>query len=350
MEIRKLNTLRAAAALIVVLSHYSNYTNFLNRIPGKGAGQVGVMLFFILSGFLMSFLYMDREFSRGEVTSFVIARVARVVPLFLVVVLGSYALQLVGITGYFFYIPNQPILWSHLTLFSGSSILWTIPAEIQFYALFVLLWWMMAKREIYLFVFMAGIFLGLLILDFPRPEGRALGMPFDIRLLQSLPYFFVGVVFGQLYGRWKPPDYLSSGFFVLAILGLPLLYPKVFVLLAGYEYRVWQDVGCLFWISSIFFLLVFLVPEKNVLLSNRVGDFLGKISYSWYLLHLPLLRYIKEPAKERPELFLVLFLAVSIGLAYVSYRVIEAPLRKAIRAIAPADRMRVDSVGSPEPR
>jgi peptidoglycan/LPS O-acetylase OafA/YrhL len=67
MEIRKLNTLRGLAALIVVISHFSNATNWLSGRLGKGAGQFGVMLFFILSGFLMSYLYMSKESSATNI-------------------------------------------------------------------------------------------------------------------------------------------------------------------------------------------------------------------------------------------------------------------------------------------
>jgi hypothetical protein len=47
VEIRKLNSLRGLAALIVVISHFSNHSHLFNGMLGQGAGQLGVMLFFI---------------------------------------------------------------------------------------------------------------------------------------------------------------------------------------------------------------------------------------------------------------------------------------------------------------
>ena len=41
MEIRKLNTLRGIAALIVLISHYSNATNLFHGVLGTGGGQFG---------------------------------------------------------------------------------------------------------------------------------------------------------------------------------------------------------------------------------------------------------------------------------------------------------------------
>jgi peptidoglycan/LPS O-acetylase OafA/YrhL len=121
MEIRKLNMLRGIAALIVAVCHYSNHTNFLNGMLGRGSGQIGVMIFFILSGFLMSYLYMKKKFGKNEVSRFVIARAARVIPLFLVVVLCSYILQLFGIKGILYNIPDKASLFSHLALLSENG-------------------------------------------------------------------------------------------------------------------------------------------------------------------------------------------------------------------------------------
>ena len=52
---------------------------------------------------------------------------------------------------------------------------------------------------------------------------------------------------------------------------------------------MWKDLEILFIVSLIFFFFIFLTPENDRLLANRVGDFLGKISYSLYLLHIPVI-------------------------------------------------------------
>ena len=64
MEIRKLNTLRGLAALIVFITHFSDITNWLGGVLGGGSGAYGVMLFFLLSGFLMTYLYLERDFKK----------------------------------------------------------------------------------------------------------------------------------------------------------------------------------------------------------------------------------------------------------------------------------------------
>ena len=334
MKIRKLNTLRGIAALIVVVSHYSNETNFLNGILGHGGGQLGVMIFFILSGFLMSYLYMNKEFNITEVKQFAFARIARVVPLFLIIVLSSYLLISLDIKGILYDIPNVAILISHLTFLSATSLLWTIPAEIQFYIFFILLWWLLHKVAGHLYIIMAMLFIAIMYLKSPVQRGNVFGIPYEIVFISALPYFLMGVVYGQLYSRWRPPNYLTSGIFVLSILLIFLMYPNIFRSIFGLNHGMWRDIRVLLTVSLVFFLLVFLVPENNIFLSNRIGDFLGNISYSLYLLHLPILLQFPKLDKDHPAIFLVIFLITSISISYLSYLILETPCRKAIRSVA----------------
>ncbi|MBN1453393.1 MAG: acyltransferase [Anaerolineales bacterium] len=339
MEIRKLNALRGIAALIVVISHYSNETDLLRGLLGNGAGQFGVMLFFILSGFLMSYLYLNKKFDKENVQYYTVARIARVIPLFVLVVLISFLFQISGVTGIFFAINNVNSLLSHLMLFSGMSVLWTIPPEIQFYVLFLFLWGLYFQKKGYMFSLIIILYICLIFLNFPSPRWNVLGLDFHTYLIPSLPYFFVGIVFGRIYCTWEAPDFLRKNIFVLTLLILPLMYPNIFSFITGRTHKMWTDIGIFFVVSAVFFVLIFLVPEDNPLLSNPFGDFLGKISYSLYLLHIPILNLIVVPSKKFPGVFLLLFIALSLIVAYTTYLVIEAPARRGIRLIVLNRRM-----------
>ena len=330
MEIRKLNMLRGIAALIVIVSHYSNQTNIFSGVLGNGGGQFGVMLFFMLSGFLMSYLYMHKEVTQANIREFAIFRIARVVPLFLIVILISYIFQLFELKEIFYNIHNLISLVFHALLLSGDSVLWTIAPEIHFYMLFIILWWLYSKNLNYLIFFITTIFLILLYFNFPNPNIVVLNIPLNTNLFKSLPYFFVGVLFGQLYKNWTFPKF-SSGFFIIVLLFIPILYPKIFYFIMGYNHGMWQDVKILTAVSLIFFCVIFLVPNNHIFLSNQIGDFLGKISYSLYLLHMPILNLIENQAKQQPLSFLVIFVALSLIISYLSYLIIESPLRKIIR-------------------
>jgi peptidoglycan/LPS O-acetylase OafA/YrhL len=180
-----------------------------------------------------------------------------------------------------------------------------------------------------------GVIALVVFLDFPNPRWEVYGLDVDTKLIRSLPYFFVGVIFGQLYRNWKPPERLVSGAFVSVILIIPLLYPRIFYALTGYQHRMWRDGGILVVVSLVFFSVVFLVPDENRILANPIGDFVGKISYSLYLLNLPVLRLVVKlmPANLYSTIYALVFLIAAGIVAVVSYVVVENPARNAIRAI-----------------
>lgn len=75
-------------------------------------------------------------------------------------------------------------------------------------------------------------------------------------------------------------------------------------------------------------------PIAKMVLSKDVMVFSGKISYSIYLLHLPVFDYLQRftALLQWPVLFAIVGIAVTILLATASYRLIESPAQNAIRA------------------
>lgn len=333
MEIRKLNTLRGVAALIVVVSHYSNSTYLMEGYLGYGAGQLGVMIFFMLSGFLMSHLYLTSPFNRQQVGRYVVARFARIMPLFFAVVGVSFVLQQVGVKGIFFEINDWQRVLLHVLFIAGDNVLWTIPPEVQFYGLFILLWWIASKSFLGLWVFLAVCFGAIYAAGFPLLKIHWFDSKVGLQLIQSLPYFFVGVAFGKLYGVWTPPVRLMNHGFVLAFALVPLLYPKIYKLFWSEGHGLWRDVDVLMVISAVFFMIVFLVPDNNRLLTNALGDFLGKVSFSLYLLHLPVLHFFEPFAKLAPYAYFSWYLLSALFVAYLSYAYLECPSRALVRKL-----------------
>jgi peptidoglycan/LPS O-acetylase OafA/YrhL len=60
-DTRFLTRLRGVAALLVVISHSAN-AGLLPALVGNGLDQVGVALFFVLSGHLMGLLYLHQPY------------------------------------------------------------------------------------------------------------------------------------------------------------------------------------------------------------------------------------------------------------------------------------------------
>ncbi|XOV78465.1 MAG: acyltransferase family protein [Aestuariibacter sp.] len=330
MEIRKLNTLRGLAALIVFITHFSDATNWLGGILGGGAGQYGVMLFFLLSGFLMSYLYFDRECDARNIKQYILARFGRIVPLYLLVVFGSYFLTVSGLGG-LYEISDVNALIAHLLFVYGESVLWTISPEVQFYALFILFWALVGKRVGYVYLVIFAVLILLWFSNFPRISGEFLGIPYNLfQVFRSLPYFFVGVLFGMHYKSFTVPSYLNKHWFILALALIPLMYPELSPITSDAKNRMWLSYEVLLVMASIFFCLVFLVPNSNIMLANPVGDFIGKISYSLYLLHMPIIAQVNR-LELAVELKLLLALSISFVVAYLSYRFFERPTAKFIR-------------------
>ncbi|CAH9053376.1 hypothetical protein PSECIP111854_01158 [Pseudoalteromonas sp. CIP111854] len=337
MQIRKLNTLRALAALIVFFTHFSDITNWFDGILGGGSGAYGVMLFFMLSGFLMSHLYLDKKFTKEHIKHYFIARGARVLPLYLLVVFCSYFFTIAEMD-VLYNIPDFNTLLGHLLFVYGESVLWSIPPEIQFYLIFVIFWSLSNARAGYIYVGAVAVMMLLFFTNFPRISGDFNGIPYNLfSILRTLPFFFVGVVFGMHYKSAKIPDYLKKHWFVLSLCLIPLMYPEFTPVTSDAKNRMWLSYEVLLVMSAVFFCVVFLVPNNNILLANKLGDFVGKISYSLYLLHMPIILMVNE-WEIAIEFKLILSLSLSLLVAYISFCCFERPIAKMIRRFGSASR------------
>lgn len=335
MEIRRLNTLRGLAAIIVAISHFSNESNLLNRLFGEGAGQLGVMLFFILSGFLMGYLYFHKPPTQSAIIHYITSRVARIFPLFFIVVIASF------LTPYFYDVNTVSALLSHLFFLHGEGILWTIPAEVHFYGLFLLAWiicWKLPRAKI---ILPSAVFLIAFLLHNQTYDFNIGSIRVTISALKTLPFFTLGCLFGILYLARLKFTHHQRHYYLLAILFIPLLYPQIFFSAFGLHFALWGNTSLLIAMGTIFFFVVFLVPDGNRLIENKLGDFYGKISYSLYLLHMPAMFLLKHlNLINNNFLSLILFLALSTFLAFISYTLIEKLLGHFMKSkIKMADRV-----------
>lgn len=317
----ELDGLRGFAALIVLVSHVSNATNLWGGMLGKGGGQIGVMLFFALSGYLMGALYLNRPFNLTEARNYAIHRVARVVPLYYAVVLLALIIPDV-----FAYEVNGDNLITHLLFAKGTSVLWTIPVEIQFYTAFVIIWAAAARSKL--------LMMALCLAALGAGRFGPTNFPVADLFLVTAPFFVAGL----LVSRLPPlaPDKLKvvwSAAFVLCFPALLLRFPMVQIIISGSPHqRTWPQLLTLVVVIGML-ITTLRAPIAQVVFGNRVMVFMGTISYSIYLLHSPIISLLQTPlAGFIPEVTLVAGLTATVLLSTFTFYFLERPARRWINS------------------
>lgn len=350
-----LDGLRGMAAYMVVISHVSNATGIFGGVLGRGGGQVGVMIFFVLSGYLMGSLYLDEEFTATNVRNYAVRRFARVVPLF-------YAVVSIALVVYFlsngdinlYALPLERAL-GHYAFFDGVGILWTIPVEIHFYVLFVGFWWLHSRSP--------RVLIPIFVLAIAAYWALPLRVPLDPR---PSPYYLVFFLCGLLVSRSirmqtsQPTRQLWLTIVLIAGFLSPfLLYPGIYSLTVGADgwlltqdlQQMWHDPR--YPLAAALCLVAAIVarPIRSVL-SHPIAVQAGGISYSVYLLHLPvidlLVRFVSP--NDHPLLFAFIALIATTFLSMLMYRFFESPMRRNLvrwLSSATASKASVATVGTP---
>jgi peptidoglycan/LPS O-acetylase OafA/YrhL len=337
----QLDGLRALAVIGVLAQHY------MPSMSGFGLGHYGVLLFFVLSGYLISgILFRCREeVERGAgvlatAKRFYIRRTLRIFPIYYLLI---FALWKYGYTAV-----REPILW-HLTYTTNIYVailgvhlaniighIWSLAVEEQFY----LIWpWIIlyTPRQYFPRALLFMVLLGpgwRLFCELVGISGTAV-MVLPISCLDSLAMGAL-LAYVKIYGSIG--KFRSDQIQQLVLrFGLPLL----FVLVAGEVLFGRGPVVIVFrdFASALVFggLVVgaangFQGLFGRVLSLNPLA-FTGKISYGIYLYHMPVLYLVRQVLGKvgipwnltEPEVF-VLCSACTIVIAAASWHLIEKPI------------------------
>jgi peptidoglycan/LPS O-acetylase OafA/YrhL len=335
-----IQALRAAAVLMVVFFHL-----WPNRLPG---GFVGVDVFFVISGFLISGSLFSEIADRGRIrfAAFWAKRIRRLLPAALLVIALTTLFSLLFVPaftrqGYFveaiastFYFENWQLAASATNYFASQ------PSPFQHY------WSLAVEEQFYLFW---PILLGLVAFIAKRKAAAAFGVFIVAASLASFGH--------SLYLTYTEPNlaYFTT-FGRVWEFGLGAL-----IAFAGHRVRL-TDLGrtilslggfaailvCSVWLSeempfpgwgalipALGTAAVILAGLKSLptwldrLYGLRPVAFTGEISYSLYLWHWPLIILLPWVTGYRPRaLELVAVLAATYVLAYLSKRYVEDRFRK----------------------
>lgn len=332
----EIDGLRAIAVLAVTLYHFFPYT--LNT---GFKGYLGVDIFFVISGFLITkYIYTSIQAENFSFKEFYWRRVKRILPAAFFVLLFTavaaifvlttndlitfFKSQLAALT----FIPNI-FFWRTGGYFGGLDALkpllhfWSLGVEEQFYLFFPLMLFLSYKflgnKSLFYVVTLISI-ISLVLNIFLLKIGGA--NPAFFLLPTRVWEFGVGclgaILADRIHLRIKPiySNFLLMGLTASLFISLPDVLPQ----------------GLL---PVIFTGVILFYHHSNGLafnlLSNNISIFFGKISFSLYLIHWPVVVFMGYIFIDSvPEIFLVFGLGITVFVSYLNYRFIEIPFRHQI--------------------
>lgn len=331
-----LNGVRGLAVLIVFVSHASNIF-FHGKVAGFGAGQLGVMLFFVLSGFLMAHLYQRTPANAASQWRFVVNRMARIYPMFAVVVLACFVIHRFHLPPWAYAIETTHDLWLNLGFVQGYDVLWTIGPEVIFYLLFLALWraWQAGWPA---FAALAILMVAIAWLPIDVTSANSLA-----RLHDRLPYFLAGCLLGlyseRLTAYANERHRWCQAAFWFCLIAFIASFPQIIRLFADVPTRLTGDPWPEPWsfpyylLATVSLFLAALLARPR-LLTHPAADFLGKVSFSFYLLHFAVLQNAKTWLPQQPAIAVTLAFVLTATLSALAYATIETPLRRLLRRLA----------------
>jgi peptidoglycan/LPS O-acetylase OafA/YrhL len=324
--------LRALAVFIVVFFHY--------KIPFFQGGFIGVDIFFVISGFLMTSIILkgfDRDFF--SIKDFYIRRFERIVPALAVMMMCVLVitffiyfpvdLKQVSIYAFFsgLFLSNYYYLFNsdYFDASSQTNILlhtWSLSVEWQFYIIYPLFlvllkkFYLKRKKEFNAIFLIITLFSFLLVIVFnnflPSSYSKISFFSFTHRAWEMM---FGGMAF--LYKDFF--ENKISDFFKNILIGLSIIVIAISIICLNETYAWPSSLTLLPVIGT--FLVIALNKEYNFY-KNSTIQYVGNISYSWYLWHWPICviaKYFDYKGVEVTALLIV----ISLVLASLSYEFIE---------------------------
>jgi len=322
-----LDGLRGIAILLVLLFHiWPEYFSF---------GYVGVDIFFVLSGYLItqiiytklqsnSFSFSFKEFYRNRIRRIFPAMILVVLTTFLIGYLFLFPSELEQLgrhikSSAFFYqnfrLIGEVGYWDDVAQLKPLLHFWSLSIEEQFYVFWPLLIFILYKLKANLFMTLSIIFILLIAL----PPFINID-PFYHSLSRFWELTFGGLIYASTtnLNLLKQINKLQWAIFILFIMAIGF----------AYDNNSFSLIKTFFIVLSTG-LLILNISQKNehLILSTYPLIFLGLISFPLYLWHYVLMSYMHIFGLDVPKYGIPLII-LSIIISYLTYRYIEFYARK----------------------
>lgn len=304
-----------------------------------GGGYVGVDIFFIISGFLITtILVSELELNKLNIYEFYCRRIRRIFPALITILLASFMAGWLFLLADEFELLGEHIaagatftsnflLWQEVGYFDIKSEskpllhLWSLAIEEQFY----LVWpWLLMigikikrlKPLVLIFTFLS-LFLNLILIwYFPLATFY---LPFT-RFWE----LGVGAVIALYFSNLQSLSLVKKK--ILAVLGVVFVFGSIALFKADLVFPG-------FWVlipvagSALILLYSKSLGLLNSILSSRFMTIIGLISFPLYLWHWPLLVFHRILAQSHDNLSIGIAITLAVGLAVLTFQYIEKPLR-----------------------
>jgi peptidoglycan/LPS O-acetylase OafA/YrhL len=349
--------LRAVAVLSVIGFHAFPYW-----IMG---GFVGVDIFFVISGYLISTIIIDSlERDRFSFVEFYSRRIKRIFPALLLVLIACFAFgwmtlypdeykqlgkHIAGSAGF---VPNF-LFWNESGYFDNSAEtkpllhLWSLGVEEQFYIFWPPLLWLAWKQRMNLWIIAIVILVVSFVLNIVEVSNQAVVAFYspqtrfwELMIGSVLSYttyhkqsifpsfmYRLDLWLGEIVDTSEPRGNGKTLRNVWSLLGAAMLASSVFFITKDKLFPGWWAL-----LPTLGTMLIISAGSQawfnRVVLSSRVLVWFGLISFPLYLWHWPLLSFARILESESPSLEVrIVAVTTSIVLAWLTYRLIEKPIR-----------------------
>ncbi|SLM61296.1 MULTISPECIES: acyltransferase family protein [Dickeya] len=351
ITLEPLTSMRFFAAAGVVFAHYGYDYN---------TGGIGVIFFFILSGFILAYNYNDnfKKISLSPLNNFYLSRLARIYPIHFVTFLISIPLTAKE-ANYSITDTLSNILLIHTwypkisNIFSYNGVSWTLSCELFFYISLPFILYgshrfklSTTKRGITFLlalvifsILITSISIGGFIKQYSTEWWYGETSPFS-----NILNFTLGIITCFIFRKTNKTENIKTTYAtIFEIIAILIFFSSYFFHRKMANAYSWNET--IFFAPSIMFIIFVFSFNKGAIskiLSHKKLLHLGEISFSMYMIHQLMIRYYE--LHVGPMIYIALdivgiikqiaFSIIIVVAAHISYRVIEMPSRLFIKNIS----------------